>query len=119
MSGLVAAGGEITFRPVVWPTYAGALLADGSEPMSHLNYIRGQINWQVNDAGLIIGHTTIAVPAGEWCWVIYCHHPSAPQFSTVQKLAHPLRLIESGSIELDAITEADVRPTMPDPVVRD
>lgn len=115
----MSGGGEITFTPIVWPTYAGALLADGSEPISDLNYIRGQINWQVNDVGLIVGRTTIAVPAGEWCWIIYCHHPSMPQFSTVQKLTHPLRLIESGSIELDAITESDVRPLNPDKIVHD
>jgi len=51
--------------------------------------------------------------------VIYCHDPYKPGYVTAQKLAHPLILDAPGTIDLTGITEAEVRPLNPDPVLHD
>jgi len=112
-------GGEGTLGFVVWPTHAGCVNRAGEEPMFKLDYHRGQIFWDKNDRGIILGRATVLVPAGEWCWVIYCYNPYNPSFVTAQKLAHPLILHEPGTIELSEITEAEVTPLKPDPVLHD
>jgi hypothetical protein len=87
--------------------------------MFGVDYQRGQISWAVNEQGLIRGRATVTVPAGEWAWIIYCHAPLTPGFVTAQKLAHSLMLSEAGTIELSEITEDEVRPLAPDPVLHD
>jgi len=108
----VNTGGEITFAPIVWPTYAGALMTNGEEPMSNAKYERGQLFWEVGADDVIRGHCRILVPQGEWEYIIYCHHPTQPKFVASQKLAHPLRIEDhdGGWIDLDNITEQDVIP---------
>lgn len=104
--------GNGEFIPVVWPTHVGAVLADGSEPMSDHRYQRGQITWEVDGHGALVGRASVNVPPGEWTHVIYCYHPTAPKFVAAQKLAHPLRTVDPAArIDLDRITEADVWPT--------
>lgn len=107
----VETSSEITFTPVVWPTYAGALMSNGEEPMSNPNYTRGQLFWEVKN-DVIVGHCRILIPKGEWEYIIYCHHPSEPKFVASQRLAHPLRIEDpdGGWIDLDNITEKDVLP---------
>jgi hypothetical protein len=112
-------GGEGTLGFVVWPTHAGAVNSAGQEPMFTHDYYRGQIYWDVNEAGLIRGRATILVPAGEWTWIIYCHNPYQPGYVSAQKLAHPLYLSEPGTIDLSEITEEEVNPLAPDPVLHD
>jgi hypothetical protein len=109
--------GELSF--VVWPTHAGAVNAAGEEPMFGVEYKRGQITWELNEQGTLCGRTRIEVPAGEWCWIIYCHNPLYPGFVTAKKLVHPLVLQEPGVIDLMDITEDEVKPLAPDPVLRD
>jgi hypothetical protein len=116
---VVAGGGDGTLSFVVWPTHAGAVNARGQEPMFDINYRRGQISWALNEHGVLHGNTTIFVPAGEWCWIIYCHNPSEPGFVTAQKLSHPLVLTEPGTIDLSQITEGEVNPPVLDPVLHD
>jgi hypothetical protein len=108
-----------TLSMVVWPTHAGAVMSNGQEPMFVVDYKRGQIFWEVNEKGTILGRATVEVPAGEWAWIIYCHNPLEPGFVTCQKLAHPLVLTEPGAIALHDITEEEVRPLNPDPVLHD
>jgi hypothetical protein len=115
----VAAGGEGVLSFVVWPPYAGAVKSNGEEPMFGLEYQRGQITWAVNEAGILLGSTTITVPAGEWAWIIYCHSQFRPGYTTCSKLAHPLVLHEAGTIDLHGITENDIKPLAPDPVLHD
>jgi hypothetical protein len=112
-------GGVGTFSVVVWPTHAGAVNVKGEEPMLDLNYKRGQIYWATNEDGKIRGRAKIEVPAGEWMWIIYTHNPLEPGFITAQKLAHPLVLFEPGNIELFEITEDEIKPMAPDPVLHD
>ena len=104
---------------VVWPTYAGAVNEAGEEPMGDRDYERGQIHWGLNEQGRIVGHTSISVPRGtkDWAHIIYTHHPTAPGFITAQKLAHPLRLPDGGTIDLLDITDDDV--LNPDKVFHD
>lgn len=97
------------FSATVWPTHIGALTIDGNEPISNPDYQRGQIAWRVADNGMVVGYGEAAVPAGEWSHVIFCHHPSAPSFVSVLKLAHPLRLQRPGVVRLDQISESDWR----------
>jgi hypothetical protein len=112
-------GGEGVLGFIVWPTHAGAVNTSGEEPMFGIDYKRGQIYWAVNQHGVLRGRATICVPAGEWQWIIYCHNPLEPGFITAQKLAHTLMLCEAGTIELSEITEDEVRPLNPDPVLHD
>jgi hypothetical protein len=114
----VAAAGDGVLSFVVWPTHAGAVMANGDEPMFGLEYQRGQITWEMTE-GQLLGRATITVPAGEWAWIIYCHNQFRPGFVTCQKLAHPLVLPAPGTIELAGISEDDVRPLDPDPVLHD
>lgn len=93
----------------IWPTYLGAVKDDGSEPISSPDYQRGILFWDV-EAGVLLGHGRILVPAGEWTHIIYCHHPSLPTFVASQRLAHPIVLDAPGDIAMERITEADVRP---------
>jgi hypothetical protein len=112
-------GGDGTLGFVVWPTHAGAVNARGEEPMFGLEYQRGQITWAVNEKGDLEGSTTITVPAGQWCWIIYCHNAFRPGYVTAQKLAHPLTLSTPGTIDLTGITEDEVKPLAPDVVLHD
>ncbi|HVQ84598.1 MAG TPA: hypothetical protein VMS84_07465 [Mycobacterium sp.] len=113
------AGGEGVLGFIVWPTHAGAVNTRGEEPMFTVDYARGQIYWALNEHGLLRGRAIINVPAGEWAWIIYCHNPLEPGFITAQKLAHTLVLYEAGTIELSEITEDEVKPLNPDPVLHD
>jgi len=102
-------------RVCVWPVYAGALLVDGSEPMSSHEYQRGQITWELGPDGIIRGRTRILVPVGEWGHIIYTHHPTHPVYSASQRLAHPLRIVgtspnDQAWIDLEGITTQDVNP---------
>ena len=117
--GTLPGGGEGTLGFVVWPTHAGAVDGQGREPMFGLEYARGQINWNLNEQGKIVGNTRIQVPAGDWTWIIYTHNPHNPGFITAKKLAHPLVLHEPGFIDLMDITEDEVKPLSPDPVLHD
>jgi hypothetical protein len=115
----MAGGGDGVLSFVVWPTYAGAVQDNGEEPMFGLDYQRGPITWALNDEGKMRGSATILVPAGEWSWIIYCHNQFRPGFVTTRKLAHPLVLSEAGTIDLRDITEEEVKPLAPDPVLHD
>jgi hypothetical protein len=115
----VNVGGDGTLAAIVWPAYAGAVQRNGDEPMFGLDYLRGQICWALTGADKIEGGTTINVPAGEWCWIIYCRDQFRPGFVTAQKLDHPLILDKPGTIDLHGITEDDVTPMAPDPVLHD
>jgi hypothetical protein len=111
--------GDGTLGVVIWPTYAGAVRADGVEPLFDIGYDRGQIGWGVNEQDRIVGHAVITVPAGTWTHVVYTHHPLQPRIIHVQKLAHPFRLDAPGTISLIDITDDDVRPLAPDKVLHD
>ena len=78
----------------VWPTHAGAVNERGEELMGHPDYDRGQIHWNLNEQGTLVGHVHIKVPPGhlDWTHIIYTHHPTNPGCVTAQKLAQPLRL---------------------------
>src|SRR5262245_32412117 len=104
---------------VVWPTYAGAFRADGVEPMNDVDYERGPITWEVSPHGLLLGRCRILVPAGQWCHILYTHHPLLPKVFGVQKLVHPFTLYEPGHIDLEGITQDDIQPLSPDPILRD
>lgn len=111
--------GDGTLSFVVLPCYAGAVKTNGEEPMFGPDYQRGQIIWEINEQGRLLGRAVIDVPAGEWGWVIYCHNQFRPGFVTTQKFAFPLVLHECGTITLSDITEDEVKPLNPDPVLHD
>lgn len=102
---------QIIFGAIIWPTYVGAVLINGEEPMSDLDYQRGSIAWR-NEGDLIVGSATIQVPAGEWGWIIYCHNPFTHNFVSSQRLEQSLYIQGyPGTIQLDRITEDDVKIT--------
>jgi hypothetical protein len=115
----VRAEGVGTLSAVVWPTHAGAVNARGDEPMFGFDYRRGQIMWELDEAGRLLGRARIEMPAGEWTWIVYCRNPFDPGYVSAAKLAHPLLLHEPGFIELSEITEDEVKPLAPDPVLHD
>jgi hypothetical protein len=112
-------GGIGILSVVVWPTHVGAVKSNGEEPMFDLDYQRGQITWGMDDTGQLSGHANIAVPAGEWAWIIYSNDQYTPGFVHAQKLAQPLILSSAGMITMEQITEGDIRPLLPDPVLHD
>ena len=114
-------GGDGVLTMVVWPTHAGAVNERGEEPMSDPDYQRGQITWELNEQGRIVGRVKINIPRGmlDWTHVIYTHHPTTPTFIVAQKLAQPMRLPDGGTIDLLDITDDDVKPFDPDPVLHD
>jgi len=114
-------GGDGTLSFVVWPTYAGAVNERGEEPMGDRDYERGQITWELNEQGRLVGRTKINVPRGigDWTHIIYCHNPTEVGFITAQKLAHPLHLPDGGCIDLIDITDGDVAVLAPDKVLHD
>lgn len=113
----MSGGGDGVLAFVVWPTHAGAVNWRGEEPMFQPEYCRGQISWDMGDDGKLRGRAHIEVPAGEWTHIIYSHDPYKPGFVTAQKLAHPLVLDEAGCIDLTEITEDEIKPLAPDPVL--
>ena len=121
MTDAVHGSGDGVLSFVVWPTHAGAVNERGDEPMGDPDYQRGQITWAVNEQGRLVGSVHISVPSGntDWTHIIYTHNPTKPGFVTAQKLAHPLRLPEGGSIDLIDITDEDVQPFSPDKVLHD
>lgn len=94
---------------IVWPTYIGFVLVDGSEPISHPDYVRGPITWHdVGDEK--IGTATVSVPPGEheWEYMIYCYDPSLPRFMSSQKLPQTIHTNgHNACIKLNHITFAD------------
>lgn len=94
---------------IVWPTYVGAVRSNGEEPMSDPDYKRGSIKWRT-EGDLIVGSTTILVPAGDWSWLIYCYNDFKPNFISSQKLAHTLHVADQGgSITIERITPDDFK----------
>jgi len=89
--------------------------------MGDPDYGRGQIYWNVNEQGRLVGHAHISVPGGtlDWTHVVYTHTPTRPEVVTAQKLAHPFHLPDGGTIDLIDITDDDVKPLNPDPVLHD
>ena len=104
---------------VIWPNYVGACTDRGEEPISHPDYGRGMIRWDVMPNGELVGRAKVLVPPGMWTHILYCPHPSSPQVTAAQKLAHPCVLTSAGEIALDCITESDIRPLAPDPILHD
>lgn len=116
MSGEIIGRGILT--AVVWPTHIGVVGPDGVEPVGDPEYQRGQITWAVVD-DVLEGMGLVETPAGEWTHVVYGHHPVQGEICNVQKFAHPFVFHEPGIITLAKITEHDIRPLDPDPVIRD
>lgn len=114
----MSGGGDGTLAFVVWPTHVGAVNPKGEEPIFQADYSRGQIFWDVTD-GVLRGRASVQVPKGEWTHVIYCNDPYNPGYVNAQKLSHPLVLDFPGRIDLTEITEDDVKPLAPDPVLHD
>jgi hypothetical protein len=114
-------GGDGTLSFVVWPTYVGAVNEAGEEPMFDRDYERGQITWELNEQGRLVGRARISVPRGprDWTHVIYCHHPTNPGYITAQKLFHPMHLPDGGTIDMIDITDEDVAVLNPDKVLHD
>jgi hypothetical protein len=100
--------GILSFK--VLPVYAGTVNHLGEEPISSSAYKRGMIRWDVMPNGEQIGRATIDVPAGQWCWAIYCYHPTKPVFYAVEKLPTSVMLTSSGVITLDCITLENIQP---------
>ena len=109
---------EGTLSFVVWPTHAGAVNERGEEPMGERDYERGQITWSLNEQGRLVGNVKILVPRGTAAWthIIYCHNPTDPGFITAQKLAHPLRVPDGGTIDLIDITDGDIAVLTPEKI---
>jgi hypothetical protein len=112
----IANEGTLSF--IVWPTHVGAVNEAGEEPMGHPDYDRGQITWALNEQGRLVGSAKINVPRGhrDWTHIIYCHNPIKPGFITAQKLHHPLRLPDGGTIDLIDITDGDVAVLNPEAI---
>jgi len=108
------------FGVVVWPAYIGVVTSAGVEPEFGWDYNRGQIRWSVCD-GEVIGEASVEVPGSvlDYTHVIYTHHPTKMPYWTVQKFSHPFHLPQGGTIRLSRITERDVTPLRPDPVLHD
>ena len=100
--------GVLTFT--VLPIYAGAVNHLGEEPITNVAYKRGMIRWDVMPNGEQIGRATIDVPSGVWFWVIYCYHPTLPQFYAVEKLLGPVVLSGAGVVTLDCIMMENIQP---------
>jgi hypothetical protein len=111
--------GDGILSAVIWPSHAGACDEQGNEPISNPDYQRGQLSWGLDESGRLTGHCRILVPAGTWCFTIYSHHPTKPVIINAQKLSPPMILPKAGWIDLDNITEEDIRPLNPDPVLHD
>src|SRR5687767_2652614 len=92
-----ASDGIGTLGAIIWPTYVGAVLINGKEPVSDPEYARGAITWRP-EGDELVGSATISVPAGEWGWLIYSHNPSTPNFVSSQKLRWPLRIAGPGGV---------------------
>jgi hypothetical protein len=103
---------------VIWPNHAGAVNRFGDEPLSDPDYQRGQITWGMTAGGVLLGNCRILVPMGTWTHIVYGHRPDRG-FTAAQKLSHPMTLSAAGVIDLDDITEADIRPLNPDRVLHD
>ena len=104
---------------VVWPVYAGAVDAGGIEPMFDRDYERGQIFWGLNEQGRMVGRAKIIIPRGsrDWTHIIYCHNAFKPGYTWAQKLFHPMRLPDGGTIDLIDITDEDFGLMSPDKVL--
>jgi hypothetical protein len=115
---LVRIGGEGTLSAIVWPAYAGATRDNGDEPLFSPYYRRGQITWEYVD-GKVEGHAKILVPRGRWSWIVYCHSQSSPGHITAQRLLVPFEFVIANGIEVLRITEEDIKPLAPDPILHD
>jgi hypothetical protein len=102
--------GEGRLTAVIWPTYAGAVMVNGDEPMFHTDYLRGQILWGMDNDGYLAGYAQIHVPPGAWTHIIYCRSQFKPGFVTASKIEQPMIFYKPDTIVLYHITERDVVP---------
>ena len=108
-------GGEIIFSAEIWPTHIGVTSehpGPGPQPMTepvfHLDYIRGQIEWvAVSETGPV-GRAKIHVPPGLYTHMVYLHGPgSLPKMVGLRQLSHPVLFETSGVIDIENINYGD------------
>lgn len=102
----MSGGGEGTLSFKVWPAWAGAMLGNGDEPISHEDYARGLITWELVN-GVLLGRAEVKVPAGEWTHAAYFYSPDRPDIITAQQFAHPILMHKPGVLTIQHITEQD------------
>jgi hypothetical protein len=108
-------GGEIIFSAEVWPTHVGFTFEHPgpgpqpiAEPVFHIGYVRGQINWTVMPNGEIVGNTKVYVPKGTYTHMVYLHGPgNLPMMCGLRTIEHPVVFTTSGVIEIDCINYGD------------
>lgn len=101
-------GGEARLTVTVWPTHVGVQDDLGVEPWRYPDYHRSQIMWDECN-GEIVGRTSkpILVPAGEFPYLVFAHHPTTGLVLAVTQLHHPFRFYAPSDIMLHGIVEED------------
>jgi hypothetical protein len=103
-----------TLQMQVWPSHVGVCdrhpglppAADG-EPLHDDDYVRGQIHWASEKIGgveQIVGRTFVQVPPGEYTHIAFFSGPTGLNMVGASQLEQPLRITESGQIEVYPIT---------------
>lgn len=98
--------GDGTLTLIVWPTHVG-VATEAGEPGTSADYERGQVDWQPDINGEIIGRALINVPAGEYTHLVYFHCPLGGRHSTIKQMEHPLRMPTTGVVEIYPIVNGD------------
>jgi hypothetical protein len=96
----------------VWPTYIGIGEADGTvitEHNGHPDYERGQIHWETQPDGDIVGHARVQLPKGVWTHLLFCHGPTELIISN-EKFDHPIVFDRAGFVDIGPIHNKDYLP---------
>lgn len=83
----------------VWPVYMGVGESTDDftliEQFGHPDYQRGQIRWDTQPDGEIVGFARVLLPAGMYTHLMFCNGPSE-MLVAIEKLEHPLMFDRPG-----------------------
>ena len=103
MSALALGDGKL--GATVWPAHAGAISVLGCEPVNHHDYDRGQIKWEMDSSGKIVGRAKVRLPKGEFTHIAFFHTPTGPSFAgPPMQLDHPIKFDKPGILEVYPIS---------------
>jgi hypothetical protein len=122
-NGLQAPDNHGVLSVTVWPTFVGLAKAEGvaahlngsaqvhlCEPTEDFNYDRGQIRWETQPDGSIVGHGRVFIPADvEFTHYIFALHPKQGMCG-VTALEHPIRFDRPGFVDVSPIRNQEVLP---------
>jgi hypothetical protein len=105
-------GVNATLKAIVWPVYVGVSnqhpggiegACPHGEPWGHPDYERGQITWERQPGGEILGRALIKAPPGIWTHWVFCSGYQQAALMDTTQMDFPTALQQATIIDLRPI----------------